>query len=85
LSKIPLFCDNKSAINLTKNPIQHSRTKHIEIHHHFITDHVIKGDCVIQFVNSENQLADLFTKPLNNNRFNFLKNELGIIDLKNVN
>ena len=43
------------------------------------------GDCVIQFVNYENQLADLFTKPLNKERFNFLINELGIIDLKNVN
>jgi len=50
---------------LTKNPIQHSRTKHIEICHNFIRDHVNNGDCVIQFVNSENQLADLFTKPLN--------------------
>jgi len=85
LSKIPLLCDNTSAINLTKNPIQHSRTKHIEIRHHFIRDHVIKGDCMIQFVNYKNQLADLFTKPLSKDRFNFLRNELGLIDLKNIN
>jgi len=45
LFKIPLLCDNISAINLTKNPIQHSRTKHIEIFHHFIRDHVNNGDC----------------------------------------
>ena len=45
----------------------------------------MNGDCEIQFVDSENQLADLFTKPLNKERFNFLKNELGIIDFKNVN
>jgi len=50
LSKVPLDCDNTSAINLTKNPIQHSKTKHIEITHHFIRDHVQKGDCEIQFV-----------------------------------
>jgi len=85
LSKIPLLCDNTSAINLTKNSVQHSRTKHIEIRHHFIRDHIINGDCEIQFVDSENQLADLFTKPLNKERFNFLKNELGIIDFNNVN
>jgi len=85
LSKIPLLCDNTSAINLTKNPVQHSKTKHIEIRHHFIRDHIINGDCEIQFVDSENQLADLFTEPLNKERFNFLKNELGIIDFKNVN
>jgi len=46
---------------------------------------VNNGDCVIQFVTSEKQLADLFTKPLNKERFNFLKNELGIIDFKCVN
>jgi len=85
LSKIPLLCDNTSAINLTKNPVQHYRTKHIEIRHHFIRDHIMNGDCEIQFVDSENQLADLFTKPLNKERFNFRKNELGIIDFKNLN
>jgi len=85
LSKIPLFCDNTSAINLTKNPVQHSKTKHIEIQHHFIRNHIMNGDCEIQFVDSENQLANLFTKPLNKGKFNFLKNELGIIDFKNVN
>ena len=84
LSHIPLLCDNTSAINLTKNLIQHSRTKHIEIRHHFIRDHVNSGDCEIQFVSTKNQLADLFTKPLNKERFNFLRNELGIIDFKYV-
>jgi len=59
---------------LTKNPVQHSRTKHIEIRHHFIWNHIMNGDCESQFVDSENQLADLFTKPLNKERFNFVKN-----------
>jgi len=84
LSKIPLLCDNTSAINLTRNPVQHSRTKHIEIHHHFIRDHVTNGDCEIQFVSTENQLADLFTKPLSKEKFNFLRNEVGILDIKHV-
>jgi len=50
ISKVPLPCDITSAINLTKNQIQHSRTKHIEIHHHFIRDHVNNGDCEVNFI-----------------------------------
>ena len=84
LSKVPLYCDNTSAINLTKNPIQHSKTKHIKIRLHFIRDHVQKGDCEIKFVKTENQLADFFTKPLARDRFNKLRTELGILDIKNV-
>ena len=84
LSKVPLYSNNTSAINLTKNPMQHSKTKHIEIRYHFICDHVQKGDCEIKFVKTENQLADLFTKPLARDRFNKLRTELGILDIKNV-
>jgi len=84
LEKVPLYCDNTSAINLTKNPIQHSKTKHIEITHHFIRDHIQKGDIEIMFVKIENQLVDLFTKPLASERCNKLRTELGILDMKNV-
>ena len=84
LDHIPIRCDNTSAINLTKNPILHSRTKHIEIRHHFIRDHVQKGDCIIEFVDSNNQLADIFTKPLPKDRFFQLRNELGVLDVSNV-
>ena len=84
LEKVPLYCDNTSAINLTKNPIQHSKTKHSEIMHHFIRDHIQKGDIEIKFVKTENQLADLFSKPLARDRFNKLRTELGILDMKNV-
>nr|KYP40118.1 Copia protein [Cajanus cajan] len=80
LNKIPLRCDNTSAINLTKNPILHSRTKHIEIRHHFLRDHVQKNDCVVEFVETSKQLADIFTKPLPRERFNQLRIELGIIN-----
>ena len=73
------FCDNTSAINLSKNPIQHSRSKHIEIKHHFIRDHVQKKNIALSFVDTENQLADIFTKPLVEDRFNFLKEKLSII------
>jgi hypothetical protein len=75
---VPILCDNTSAINLTKNPIQHSRTKHIEIKHHFIRDHVAKGDVCINFISTDEQLADIFTKPLSTERFEYLRRCLGI-------
>jgi len=69
VSKVTLFCDITSAINLTKNQVQHSRTKHIKVRHHFIRDHASNGGCEIQFVATEQQLADIFTKPLSKDRF----------------
>jgi len=58
----------------------HSRTKHIEIRHHFIKDHVAKGKCKIEYIDRNNQLADIFTRPLARERFYVLRNELGILD-----
>ncbi|GMI79777.1 hypothetical protein HRI_001647000 [Hibiscus trionum] len=81
IETIPLKCDNTSAICLTKNPIQHSRTKHIEIRHHFIRDHVLKKDVAIEYVDTLNQLADIFTKPLDKERFWSLRRELGLTSL----
>ena len=78
LTHIPIKCDNTSPISLTKNPIQHSRTKHIEIRHHFIRDHVQKCDVDIEFVSIELQLADIFTKPLPDDRFCAIRRELGM-------
>ena len=63
---------------MSKNPIQHSRTKHIEIRYHFIQDHVQKGDVELEFVNIEKQLADIFTKPLSEDRFCMIRRELGM-------
>ena len=80
LDHIPIKCDNTSAINLSKNPIQDSRTKHIDIGHHFLRDHVQNGDISLEFVDTNNQLADIFTKPLNEERLNFIKHDLGMID-----
>lgn len=64
LGSISLKCDNTSAINISKNPIIHSRTKHIDIRHHLLRDHVLKGDIEISFIDTQNQLANIFTKPL---------------------
>ena len=65
LKNIPIKCDNTSAICLTKNSIQRSRTKHIDIRHHFIRDHVNNYDISLEFINTKYQLADIFSKPLN--------------------
>ena len=82
---LPIMCDNTSAICLTKNPVQHSRTKHIEIRHHFIRDHVQKGDVVLEYIATEKQLADIFTKPLMEDRFCTIRRELGILDFSELN
>ena len=62
LEKVPLLCDNESAVKLANNPVQHSRTKHIDIRHHFIRDHVAKNDISLEGVRTEDQLVDIFTK-----------------------
>jgi hypothetical protein len=67
--KVHLLCDNESAVKITNNPVQHSRTKNIDIYHHFLRDHVAKGDIILEGVRSEDQLADIFTKPLDKTRF----------------
>jgi hypothetical protein len=82
--KIPLLCDNESAIKLANNPVQHSRTKHIDIRHHFLRDHEAKGDIALTHVGTEKQLADIFTKPLDEQRFCSLRSELNILDSRNL-
>ena len=77
-NSIPIYCDNTAAICLSKNPILHSRAKHIEIKHHFIRDYVQKGILDIQFIDTENQWADIFTKPLTVERFDFIKKNLNM-------
>jgi hypothetical protein len=57
LSKVPLLCDNESVICMADNPVDHSRTKHIDIRYHFLRDHQQKGDIEIAYVNTQNQLA----------------------------
>ncbi|GJR96551.1 hypothetical protein Tco_0268725 [Tanacetum coccineum] len=77
-NKIPLYCDNKSVIALCCNNVQHSRAKHIDIRYHFIKEQVENRIVELYFVRTEYQLADIFTKLLPRERFNFLIDKLGM-------
>src|SRR6187455_454199 len=83
LTKVPLLCDNESAIKMADNPVEHSRTKHTAIRYHFLRDHQQKGDIEIAYINTKEQLADIFTKPLDQQTFNKLRHELNILDSRN--
>jgi hypothetical protein len=83
-SKIPLLCDNESAIKLANNPVQYSRTKHIDIRHHFLRNHEAKGDIALRHVSTKRQLADIFTKPLDEQRFCAVRSELNILNSRNL-
>ncbi|XP_058198509.1 secreted RxLR effector protein 161-like [Rhododendron vialii] len=76
-----VFCDKTSAINISKNLVQHSRTKHIDIRHHFIRDLVEDGVVALEFIPTQGQKADIFTKPLDSLRFVYLRKSLGLISL----
>ncbi|GJU34983.1 hypothetical protein Tco_1183337 [Tanacetum coccineum] len=73
-----MYCDNKSAIALCCNNVQHSKSKHIDIRFHFIKEHVENGVIELYFVNTKYQLADIFTKVLGRDRIEFLINKLGM-------
>nr|GEZ75337.1 retrovirus-related Pol polyprotein from transposon TNT 1-94 [Tanacetum cinerariifolium] len=77
-NKIPMYCDNKNAIALCCNNVQHSWSKYIDIRYHFIKEQVVNGVIELYFVNTEYQLADLFTKALGRERIDFLINKLGM-------
>nr|GEW83837.1 copia protein [Tanacetum cinerariifolium] len=76
-NKILIYCDSKSAIAISCNPVQHSRTKHIVVRYHFIKEHVEKGTIELYFVKTDYQLADIFTKALPTDCFNYLVRRLG--------
>ena len=79
-----LYCDNMSAINISKNPVQHSRTKHIDIRHHYIRDLVEDKVITLEHVATEEQVADIFTTALDANQFEKLRGKLGICLLEEL-
>ena len=80
-SRMNLYCNNKAVIEISHNPVQHDRTKHIEIDKHFIKQNLEEGVINIPFERSENQLADILTKVVSSKNFHSSLDKLGIEDI----
>jgi hypothetical protein len=76
--RVFLMCDNTSVISIAKNLVFHKRMRHLEMRHNFLRDHVEKGDIEMRYIDTEEQLADIFTKPLDVYRFTDLQREIGV-------
>ena len=76
--RVPIYIDNMSTISLAKNPVMHSRTKHIDIRFHFLRDSYEKGEIEVIHVPTQQQTADILTKPLEQTTFARLRGELGV-------
>jgi hypothetical protein len=83
-SKIPLLYDSESAIKLANNLVQHCRKEHIDIRYHFLRDYETKRDIALPHMSTKRQLANIFTKPLDEQRFYALRSELNILDSRNL-
>eukprot|EP00253_Pinus_taeda_P017502 PITA_17502 len=77
---ISILCDNTSAINISKNPVMHSKTKHIPIKYHFLCEQVLEQRVKLEYVTSKEQVADIFTKPLPRETFEYLRQKPGVVD-----
>jgi hypothetical protein len=76
--RIFLMCDNTSAISVAKNSVFQKKMRHVERRHHFLRDHIEKGDIEMRYIDTERQLADIFTKPLDSSQFADLRGETGV-------
>jgi hypothetical protein len=74
--RVPLICDNTSAISVAKNLVFHKKMRHVKRRHHFLGDNVEKGDIEMRYVDTKRQLADIFNKPLDSSRFADLRGKL---------
>eukprot|EP00253_Pinus_taeda_P033414 PITA_33414 len=77
---ISILCDNTSAISISKNPVMHSKTKHIPIKYHFLREQVLEQNVKLEYVPSKEQVADILTKPLPRETFEYLRQKLGVVD-----
>ena len=78
---IVIFCDNTNAINISKNLVVHTKTKHIAIKYHFLIELVQEKEVRLEYVNTKEQIVDIFTKPLPKDSFLYIRGNLGVIPL----
>jgi hypothetical protein len=76
--RVPLMHDNTSVISIAKNPVFHKNMRHVERRHHFLRDHVEKGDIEIRYIDTERQFANIFIKPLDPSRFAYLRGKISV-------
>jgi hypothetical protein len=76
---IPIYCDNTNTINISKNLVMHSKTKHIPIKYHFLQEQVAEKCIRVEYVGTKEQVVDIFTKPLPQEAFEYLRERLGVI------
>ena len=76
---IPIICDNTSAINISKNPMMHSKTKHIPIKFHFLGEQVTEKNIKLEYIGTKEQIANIFTMPLPRDTFEYLQQRLGVV------
>ena len=76
-----IYCDNTSAINISKNPVMHAKTKHIAIKYHYVRELVEDKEVKMKYINTKEQIADIFTEPLSKDAFEYLRGKLGVLPL----
>jgi hypothetical protein len=76
---IPIYCDNTSAISISKKLMMHSKMKHIPIKYHFLWEEVAEKNIRVEYVGTKEQVVDIFTKPLPRESFEYLRQRLGVI------
>jgi hypothetical protein len=74
-----IHCDNTSEISLSKNPVQHSKSKHIPIKYHYLRDQVEKKNIKLEYVPTQEQVENIFTKPLSRDVFEYLRKKMGLV------